>query len=101
MVRPFASRDGRRDPGACSHTERASRAAPEGRVLHVGDPATLAREVAATGPKAITFNSNGGNVVSAMAYGRMIRSLGLAAFQLRAAQCASACTLAFLGGVIR
>ncbi|MDO1585259.1 hypothetical protein [Rhizobium oryzicola] len=65
------------------------------------NPAALAREVAATGAKAITFNSNGGNVVSAMAYGRMIRSLGLATFQLRAAQCASACTLAFLGGVIR
>ncbi|NTF46076.1 hypothetical protein G6L80_29310 [Agrobacterium rhizogenes] len=65
------------------------------------DPAPLSREVATSGAKAVTFDSNGGNILAAMAYGRMIRSLGLATFQLRASQCASACTLAFVGGVIR
>ncbi len=65
------------------------------------DPQQLSREVAASGAKAVTFDSNGGNILAAMAYGRMIRSLGLATFQLRASQCASACTLAFVGGVIR
>lgn len=61
----------------------------------------LAREVAATGARLITFNSNGGNVATAMAYGRMIRSLGLSTLQLRSAECASACALAFVGGVNR
>ncbi|MDL2406171.1 hypothetical protein PY650_10920 [Rhizobium calliandrae] len=65
------------------------------------DPQQLSREVAASGAKAVTFDSNGGNILAAMAYGRMIRSLGLATLQLRASQCASACTLAFVGGVIR
>lgn len=65
------------------------------------DPQQLSREVAASGARAVTFDSNGGNILAAMAYGRMIRSLGLATFQLRASQCASACTLAFVGGVIR
>ncbi|MBB3387232.1 hypothetical protein ACK83U_19500 (plasmid) [Rhizobium sp. WW22] len=65
------------------------------------DPQQLSREVAASGAKAVTFDSNGGNILAAMAYGRMIRSLGLATFQLRASQCASACTLAFVGGLIR
>lgn len=65
------------------------------------DPAKLSREVAATGAKVVSFNSNGGNVVAAIAYGRMIRALGLSTFQLRSSQCASACALAFVGGVIR
>lgn len=64
-------------------------------------PDVLAREVAASGAKLVTFDSNGGNVLAAIAYGRRIRSLGLSTFQLRAAQCASACTLAFVGGVVR
>ncbi|WP_223567966.1 hypothetical protein [Agrobacterium tumefaciens] len=64
-------------------------------------PDQLAREVAASGAKLITFNSNGGNVMTAMAYGRMIRSLGLSTLQLRSAECASACALAFVGGVNR
>ena len=65
------------------------------------NPDQLAREVAASGAKLITFNSNGGNVATAMAYGRMIRSLGLSTLQLRSAECASACALAFVGGVNR
>ncbi|MDX0594939.1 hypothetical protein GOD17_06925 [Sinorhizobium medicae] len=65
------------------------------------DPQALAREVSATGAKVITFDSDGGNVVSAIAYGRVIRSLGLSSFQPRATQCVSACALAFVGAVIR
>jgi len=65
------------------------------------DTQTLVREVSATGAKVITFDSEGGNVASAIAYGRVIRSLGLSTIQLRASQCASACALAFVGGVIR
>ncbi|RVI17949.1 hypothetical protein CN207_36605, partial [Sinorhizobium meliloti] len=61
------------------------------------DPQALAREVSATGAKVITFDSDGGNVVSAIAYGRVIRSLGLSSFQPRATQCVSACALAFVG----
>ncbi|SCM79507.1 conserved hypothetical protein [uncultured Pleomorphomonas sp.] len=65
------------------------------------DPAVLAREVGATGAKVVFFDSDGGNIVAAMAYGRTIRSLGLWTFQLRSDQCASACALAFVGGVVR
>lgn len=64
-------------------------------------PDHLSREVAASGARIITFDSNGGNIVAAMAYGRAIRSLGLSTFQLRATQCASACALAFVGGTVR
>lgn len=65
------------------------------------DPAMLEREAKAAGAGIVTFESNGGNVVAAMAFGRTIRALGLNTIQLRSHQCASACTLAFLGGVIR
>lgn len=65
------------------------------------DPQALVHEVSTTGAKVVTFDSEGGNVVSAIAYGRVIRSLGLSSIQLRASQCASACALAFVGGVIR
>lgn len=65
------------------------------------DPTKLSREVSSTGATVVSFNSNGGNVVAAIAYGRMIRSLGLSTFQLRSTQCASACALAFVGGVSR
>ncbi|MCY0146807.1 SH3 domain-containing protein [Hoeflea sp. G2-23] len=49
----------------------------------------------------VTFNSPGGNTFAAMEFGRLIRSLGLSTVQLRAAECASACALAFMGGVQR
>jgi hypothetical protein len=65
------------------------------------NPETLSREILSSGAKVVTFDSDGGNVVRAMAYGRMIRSLGVSTLQLRAAQCASACALAFVGGVNR
>ncbi|MDM9645603.1 hypothetical protein [Rhizobium sp. S163] len=59
------------------------------------DPNPLAKEIATSGARTVTFDSNGGNVAKAMEYGRLIRSLGLSTLRLRAAQCASACTLAF------
>ena len=65
------------------------------------DPEAFANEVRATGARVVTFNSDGGSILSAMAYGKAIRALGLSTIQLRAAQCASACALAFVGGVNR
>ncbi|MER9597076.1 MULTISPECIES: hypothetical protein [unclassified Mesorhizobium] len=50
---------------------------------------------------AVTFQSPGGNIQKAMELGRLIRRLGLNTAQFRAAECASACSLAFLGGVMR
>lgn len=57
--------------------------------------------VASSRARMIVFNSPGGNVGSAIRLGRMIRAAGLDTFQLRQLQCASACSLAFLGGVHR
>lgn len=64
-------------------------------------PEALAAAVAESGARIVTFHSNGGNVHAAMAFGRAIRALGLETIQLRAAECASACALAFIGGVRR
>ena len=49
----------------------------------------------------VSFNSPGGNVYAAMEVGRLIRRLNLSTGQLRYQECASACSLAFLGGVQR
>ncbi|MFS2324989.1 hypothetical protein U2P60_06155 [Brucella sp. H1_1004] len=65
------------------------------------DPSVFAREVGATGAKIVSFSSGGGNIISAMAYGRMIRSLGLSTMQARSMECSSACALAFVGGINR
>ncbi|RWQ23304.1 hypothetical protein [Mesorhizobium sp.] len=59
---------------------------------------TLARSNASV---AVTFQSPGGNIQKAMELGRLIRRLGLNTAQFRAVECASACSLAFLGGVLR
>ncbi|MEY9783964.1 hypothetical protein ABIA23_005431 [Sinorhizobium fredii] len=50
---------------------------------------------------AVAFNSPGGNVAKAMELGRLIRSEGLVTIQSRGSECASACALAFLGGLQR
>ncbi len=52
-------------------------------------------------PDFVSFNSGGGNVAKAMELGRLIRGRGLNTLQLRANECASACSLAFMGGVKR
>jgi hypothetical protein len=52
-------------------------------------------------PSAVTFQSGGGNPFKAMELGRLIRRHGLITIQTRRAECASACALAFLGGIQR
>ena len=73
----------------------------EGEFEFRDDPLELAKAVLLSGAKVVTFNSNGGNVHAAMQYGRAIRRLGLRTVQIRSAQCASACALAFVGGQSR
>ncbi len=65
------------------------------------DPMKLVGEYTQFQPGFITFDSNGGSVVSAMKIGRAIRALNANTLQIRSTQCASACALAFLGGVKR
>lgn len=52
-------------------------------------------------PVAISFNSPGGNIAKAMEFGRLVRSFRLHTVQARGMECASACALAFMGGVMR
>lgn len=49
----------------------------------------------------VTFDSVGGNPTKAIALGRIIRLLKLPTIQLRGTECASACALAFMGGLVR
>lgn len=49
----------------------------------------------------VTFSSPGGNAYKAIELGRVMRRSGLSTMQLRDLECASACALAFLGGVTR
>ncbi len=57
--------------------------------------------VAANSARFVVFNSSGGNVAKAMDLGRTVRSLGLTTIEVRGMDCASACALAFFGGVSR
>jgi hypothetical protein len=57
--------------------------------------------VARERPSVVGFDSPGGNVAKSIEFGRLIRSLGLSTIQVRQAECASACSLAFFGGVSR
>lgn len=82
-------------------TDRGSVLLLDGEFSLSDDPHALAREVSASGARVVTFNSDGGNIISAIAFGRMIRTLGLSTVQLRSTQCASACALAFVGGIVR
>ncbi|MVA59268.1 hypothetical protein [Agrobacterium vitis] len=63
--------------------------------------ADLEAAIRSSGAKIVTFDSGGGNIDSALRIGRAIRSLGVSTIQLRAMECSSACTLAFIGGVNR
>lgn len=65
------------------------------------DPMTLVAEYSQFQPAFVTFDSNGGSVVAAMKMGRAIRALNASTVQIRSSQCASACALAFLGGLKR
>lgn len=65
------------------------------------DLTAIFRQIQSYGPDIVTFDSPGGNIYSAMALGRFLRSSGLTTMQLRSLECASACSLAFIGGSIR
>ena len=49
----------------------------------------------------VVFNSPGGHLLKAMELGRLIRDLELDTMQIKDLSCASACSLAFMGGVNR
>ncbi|PDS54982.1 hypothetical protein CO663_32400 [Rhizobium anhuiense] len=68
---------------------------------HEDDLSKFEDLVAREHPTAVGFNSPGGNVVKALELGRLIRSAGLSTLQVRQSECASACSLAFMGGVNR
>ncbi len=57
--------------------------------------------IKANGSTFVTFDSPGGSVESAIRLGRLIRASGLNTIQIRKMECASACSLAFAGGVLR
>jgi hypothetical protein len=61
----------------------------------------FARAITEHGAIAVIFDSPGGNLYSAMEHGRVLRSLQVGTLQIRNLLCASACSLAFLGGVQR
>lgn len=68
----------------------------------VNEPLTgFSNAVVSSGARVIVFDSPGGSVGTAIQLGRMIRAAGLDTLQVRQLQCASACSLAFLGGVRR
>ncbi|MDC7742572.1 hypothetical protein [Rhizobium binxianense] len=65
------------------------------------DPSRLVSQYLQLKPSFITFQSKCGNVLAAMKFGRTIRALGADTLQIRSVECASACALAFVGGVRR
>lgn len=65
------------------------------------DLALFRNEVLSSHAFSVSFFSGGGNVYKAMEFGRLIRSLGLQTVAARGSECASACSLSFLGGVTR
>lgn len=65
------------------------------------DLTAFERLVRTNSATAVTFHSPGGNIPKALQLGRLIRSLNLITIQPRATECSSACSLAFLGGVLR
>lgn len=68
---------------------------------HDQDLGPIFAQISNFGPDAITFDSPGGNVYAAMELGRFLRTKGVATVQTRAMECASACSLAFIGGSVR
>jgi hypothetical protein len=65
------------------------------------DPMQLVDEYTQYQADYISFDSPGGNVVTAIRFGRAIRALNARTLQIRALECASACAFAFVGGVER
>lgn len=65
------------------------------------DPDELARALVSYSPDVVTFDSPGGSIYPAMEFGRTLRRFGASTLQFRGWECASACALAFFGGVKR
>ena len=94
---------------AAADLHYAERTTPDGVgfivVSGVFDPADdlqdFALAVGRIHPKAVAFDSPGGQPQKAMELGRLIRALGLSTFEPYGPACLSACALAFLGGVER
>jgi hypothetical protein len=63
--------------------------------------APFTKALATSGARIITFDSPGGSIETAIHLGHVIRAMGLSTIQLRKLECASACSLAFVGGVLR
>lgn len=72
-----------------------------GEFLPDDDPRQLSAAIATFRPDVVTFDSPGGNIYSAMAFGRILRLHGVNTIQLRGTNCTSACALVFFGGVVR
>lgn len=68
---------------------------------HDKDLTSFLETVRSSGAKVVAFDSPGGSTYAAMKLGRIIRAEGLSTLQIRRMECASACALAFLGGVER
>ena len=64
-------------------------------------PTALIQAAVANKSKFVSFDSPGGDIDAAIAFGRAIRQLGLSTVQFRNKECASACSLVFMGGVTR
>jgi hypothetical protein len=62
------------------------------------DVADFYRAIHDNAATVVFFQSRGGNVVKAMELGRAIRALNVTTMQIRGMECASACSLAFMGG---
>ncbi|MGO7203731.1 hypothetical protein ACCT30_21080, partial [Rhizobium ruizarguesonis] len=60
------------------------------------DPMQLVDEYTQYQADYISFDSPGGNVVTAIRFGRAIRALNARTLQIRALECASACAFAFV-----
>ncbi|WP_439273093.1 SH3 domain-containing protein [Pseudochrobactrum sp. HB0163] len=73
----------------------------KGTFEHNDDLSFFLKAVQKQNTEIIIFNSSGGNVYKAIELGKIIRTLKLHTIQLRGMECSSACSLAFLGGVIR
>lgn len=62
------------------------------------DIASFYKAIHENSASVVFFQSRGGNVVKAMELGRAIRALNVTTMQIRGMECASACSLAFMGG---
>ncbi len=70
--------------------------------FEVGDARRLSQVLRnSPGASVVIFESPGGVAVEGMHVGRVIRGAGLATHLPRGVRCASACTYAFLGGMVR